>query len=125
MYLRLRPLWDKVVPRLLACGPDEDEDGYYFATRLIPNSRHLNLDTDRHLLPLLKQALQAVHSVGVVHGDLRCNHILVEEDGALNGGGGTGLRVWLIDFGRADVGASQLQKIDEMRELSLLLGLMS
>ena len=108
------------MPRLLACGPDDDEDGYLLATRLVPNSRHLNPDTDRHLLPQLQQALQAVHSVGVAHGDLRDHNILVEE-GAL-GGGDTGQRVWLIDFGKAVVGASQEQKIDEMREVSLLLG---
>lgn len=119
MYIRLRPLWDVVVHRLLACGPDDAEDGYLLATRLLTNSRHLNRDTDGHLLPQLQLALQAVHNLGVLHGDLRNQNILVEEGDPPLGGGRQ--KVWLIDFGNSSVNATQVEKDGEMSELSLLL----
>lgn len=114
-YVCMQPLWDVVVPSLLACGPDGEEEGYMLATRLVPRSRHLDPETDSHLLPQLQQALQAVHNLDVVHGDLRLQNILVEE------GTGGEQRVWLIDFGHAERNGTQKQKDSEMRELLLLL----
>lgn len=134
VYLRLRPLWDVVMPRLLACGPDVDKEGQLLATRLIPNSRHIDPKNDRHLLPQLRSALRAVHALGVVHGDLREANILVEEGqgGAESGEGSSSLssceeppppprqRVWLIDFGLSELDATESHKDGELYDLSLL-----
>jgi tRNA A-37 threonylcarbamoyl transferase component Bud32 len=117
VYIRLKPLWDVTVPRLMACGPDGEEHGYLLATRLVPNSRHFDPATDEHLIPQLWQALRAVHDRGVVHDDLRWPNILVQE-----GVEGQQQAVWLIDFGHAKMDGTQQEKDDEMHDLSLMLG---
>ena len=132
-YLQLQPLWDGVVPRLVAFGLDRKEDSYVLATRLVSNCRHLSPHTDGHLYPRLRLALEAVHGCGVIHGDLREANILVEEprtddSGCCAGEQGSKMeadqqaaRVWLIDFGQAERGATRQQMDDEMRELAYLM----
>lgn len=62
------------------------------------------------------KAFDAIHSHGVVHGDVRCDNILVDEDGK---------SVWIIDFEFAKVveeGSDKkdgriTQEIEEVKEL--------
>lgn len=117
-YVRLKPLWDVTVPRLIACGLDGKEEGFLLATRLIANSRHMDPKADAHLLPQLQSSLKAVHEAGVVHGDLRPSNIIVEELHGLDAG--REQRVWIIDFGHAELDATRKLKDDEMQGLMTL-----
>ena len=90
VYIKMQHLWGNVVPRLMACGLDGEGNGYLLVTRLIANSRHINPQSDGHLVPQAMQALEAVHDVGICHGDLRLENILVgEEEGICDKDGGT------------------------------------
>ena len=123
VYIKLRHLWDTVVPRLMACGLDGEDKGYLLATRLVASSRHFDPRSDGHLLPEVQQALQAVHDAGVVHGgDLRLDNILVEvHEGICGEAEGRRKRVWLIDFGLAEVDVTEQQRKEEMHDLLRLL----
>jgi serine/threonine protein kinase len=49
------------------------------------------------------QAFDTIHSQGVVHGDIRCDNILVDDDGK---------SVWIVDFEFAEILAEGSDEMD-------------
>jgi tRNA A-37 threonylcarbamoyl transferase component Bud32 len=112
--LALQPLWGRWVPELLAAGTCHDGEACVLATRRIHSCRQLEPSRDMHLQPQVEEALAAVQALGLAHGDVRRQNVLVEE---LQG---AGQRVWLIDWGFAAVDATPEE---QQRDWAALRGL--
>lgn len=98
------------------CGTSYDRRYFLLVTSLI-KGRTLD-ETDSHLLPQAKTALQYVHSKGLCHGDVRLPNFMVTKDKD-----GREIVV-VLDFGRSfycsqgpDGRSLQLQEIEELSQL--------
>jgi predicted Ser/Thr protein kinase len=127
---RLQPLQGLYVPALWAHGYVGSEDSYFMAMTLVHGTPLSKLSKP---LPEAVQAaalhtLRHVHSLGVLHGDLRLGHLLLAgPSGAAPAGdaigGGASVRVFLIDFDQASLDAPKEQLQAEEAELQELLSL--
>lgn len=92
-------------------------DGHYYATSAYLGEGYQTLDDFRdassqvklNLLQSLSECLQALHAVGIVHADLKPEHIVVEKKSDV-------LRVRLIDF---DSGFAEVAPPEASRELEI------
>ena len=104
MYCALRPLWGDKVPALLA-------------TARVGNAHAAEVDLSRAdhraLLPAATRARAAIHTLGVLHGDLRADNILVAPPTAASGSP----TVQFVDFGYARCGSSLADRQQEMGSL--------
>lgn len=112
VLLTLQPLWGTYIPPLVALGAAFGQDDYILATQYV-RGRQLRPADDAHLLPQLQEALQAVHGLGILHGDIRRQNILVSVESGRQ-------RVWLIDFGYAKQQASESEFNIEMEQLAFV-----
>jgi len=92
VYVHLKSLWGKYIPSLRVSTPLE----FFHALIIeyvdgVPLSRaNINAKVEAAVL----EAFNAIHSLGVIHGDVRNENILVAEGGS---------RVWIIDFERSSI----------------------
>jgi predicted Ser/Thr protein kinase len=119
----LQPLQGACVPQLWAHAYLGGASAYFMAMQLL---RGPALDQLPRPLPpgvqaAALEALQRVHSLRVLHGDLQLRHLLLAApaEGAAAGGGPP--RVFLIDFDRARLDAPQGALAAEERRLLQLL----
>ena len=112
-YIRLVRLWSKHVPRLRYWGTTCDGSVLVLATELLTGAplaqqRSISQEAVEDALA----ALSAVHSTGMLHGDIRADNLML-----LHNGGRPCAR--LIDFGFAqDAGAGQMrQEMKKFRQL--------
>lgn len=111
IYDRLSTLQGKVIPTLLAFGYWDYRAVYLIATSVVQGEPPT---TAMHAaLPAAEQALKAIHALGVAHGDIRPDNILVEQQGVDEP------KVWFLDFGRSHV-AGAGECLDEIAELHAL-----
>ena len=117
VYCALRPLWGDKVPALLAAGYGRDRCCYLLATARVGNAPAAEVDLSRAdhraLLPAATRALAAIHTLGVLHGDLRADNILVAPPTAASGSP----TVQFVDFGYARCGSSLADRQQEMDSL--------
>lgn len=111
VLLSLKPEWGKWVAPLLAAGTGKDGHSCVLAVERMQGCSHLDPSRDSDTLPDLQQALQAVHSHGVAHTDLRPENILVQKLAACS------KKVWLIDWGFAALHATQEQQDADWKAL--------
>ena len=112
-YIRLVPFWSKHVPRLLYWGTTCDGSVVVLATELLTGvllTQHGRMSQEA--LEDALAALSAVHSAGMLHGDIRAENVMLLHNGAHP-------CVQLIDFGFAqDAGAGQMcQEIKDFKQL--------
>ncbi len=92
--------WGRHWPALLAAGLCKGSEAYVIATEFI-DGRPLDPAVDAQLLLAAQEALDALHSLGIAHSDLRpANWIVQQPQGGEQ-------RLWLLDFSHSRVGASQ------------------
>mmetsp|Transcript_28447 Transcript_28447/g.62593 ORF Transcript_28447/g.62593 Transcript_28447/m.62593 type:complete len:543 (+) Transcript_28447:317-1945(+) len=107
---RLKSLQDVYVPALHGCGFWQDGLVYVLAMSVI-RGEHPGAAGKQgaaaHLLAPAEQALKAIHALGVAHGDIRAENILVGEEG----------KVWFIDFGLSRVDPSAEECEEELQQL--------
>ena len=110
VYLRLRPLWGEVVPRLFWYGACQQTSREILAIEYLPGEP-LNVATadDKVKVATIK-ALNRIHELGVLHGDLRESNILV-----------VGSKPFFIDFGFSILDGSEVNRAQEMAALRRLL----
>ncbi|KAK9917783.1 hypothetical protein WJX75_008175 [Coccomyxa subellipsoidea] len=117
VYCALRPLWGDKVPALLAAGYGRDRCCYLLATARVGNAPAAEVDLSRAdhraLLPAATRALAAIHTLGVLHGDLRADNMLVAPPTAASGSP----TVQFVDFGYARCGSSLADRQQEMESL--------
>lgn len=97
-------LWGIEVPRLLTYGP------YYslkYAIVLSEIKGRTLQKTDTSLLSVAESALQSVHRVGYLHGDVRLENLLVHEQS----------KVFIIDFGLSSKSADAKAFLRELKQL--------
>ena len=117
VYQRLLQLQGGCVPRVLGCGLIASYDEYFLALELLRGTQLARLPQplDPGACEGALAALAQVHALGVLHGDVRLNHFI-----AVPAGSGC-LRVVLLDFDRAHLGASSADMGKERAELRRLL----
>eukprot|EP00878_Enallax_costatus_P033241 GHUV01036646.1.p1 GENE.GHUV01036646.1~~GHUV01036646.1.p1 ORF type:complete len:206 (-),score=63.85 GHUV01036646.1:323-940(-) len=108
----VQSLWGQYVPALAALGPTGRRDAFVLATEYI-RGRHLGSGTEEPLKQQLQAALEAVHQLEVLHGDLRSQNVVVSGEGEQQ-------HVWLIDFGHSKQHATQVERQEEMQQLDEL-----
>jgi len=87
VYHRLQSLWGLCIPTLHAFGPLEFS--HSLVIDYIDNASHVSsANLTVKIQQKIVQAFDRIHSLGVLHGDLRPENILVGPDGD----------VWIIDF---------------------------
>lgn len=101
-----------VVPRLVYGGRGVGDRGYILATELIHGEALSDDNASPELCQAALTALRTVHSMGVVHGDLKRSNLLVE-----------GNKVWLIDFSHASAASDADSTIMMEEEEKLMLDL--
>ncbi|KIY95639.1 hypothetical protein MNEG_12322 [Monoraphidium neglectum] len=80
VYEHLAALQGTVIPVLLGCGFWRDEGIFLVATSIV-EGEHPSSDTAA-AYPAAEKALRMIHVMGVVHGDIREDNILVSRQGA-------------------------------------------
>ena len=117
VYCALRPLWGDKVPALLAAGYGRDRCCYLLATARVGVAHAAEVDLSRAehraLLPAATSALAAIHALGVLHGDMRADNILVAPPTAASGPPS----VQFVDFGYACYNSSLADRQREMDDL--------
>ena len=113
-YIRLVRLWSEHVPRLRYWGTTCDGSVLVLATELLPGAslaQHRSISQEA--VEDAMAALSAVHSAGMLHGDMRADNVMLLQHGVRP-------CVRLIDFGFAqDAGADQVRQ--EMKKFKQLL----
>lgn len=103
IYHMLQDLWGKYIPKLVAHGTTADRDVVFLATELVYGSKF----SDADITPALAtEARAALHSYGILHGDLHFGNILVIGEG-----------VRFLDFGFSKRDSSRSECEAEMIEL--------
>ncbi|KAK9916980.1 hypothetical protein WJX75_009469 [Coccomyxa subellipsoidea] len=113
-YERLQPLQAMVVPRLLAHGYTLGGDAYFVATEFIEgNPWDWHSAAHRALDDEVLSALDEIHKLGVLHGDLHEGNILVTPE----------CKVVVLDFNGAHLEAPANELTAEQDHVALLLAM--
>lgn len=124
-YLKLRKLWGTYVPRMLSHGTTCNGQMVFLATELLPGKSLDDVpkgECSPEVSRKAKEALQAVHSAGLLHRDVDSrNFIVVDRGGASKEGGDACPDVFIFDFGFSQPVRSQEECVKEMRQLERFL----
>ncbi|KAG9062573.1 hypothetical protein KI688_005488 [Linnemannia hyalina] len=113
VYQYLEELQGSVIPRLEIAGVSNSLEAV-----LVTDFRGHDIsqgrleDSDKETI---RKALSAIHRLGVLHGDIRPQNILVERDGSIK-------RFVLIDFGRCEFTTNRKKLQQEADSLNSVLG---
>jgi predicted Ser/Thr protein kinase len=122
VYQQLEKLQGSCVPRVLGHGLIACYDQYFLALELLPGKSLARLP--QPLEPAVQDgavaALQQVHALGVMHGDVRLENFVAVPLGTQ---GEHRWRVVVLDFDRAYLGAGVEALREERAQLRRLLGL--
>jgi serine/threonine protein kinase len=123
VYLRMQQLQGSCVPRLFGHGYANTTSCYFLAMTLAQGTPLDQLP--QPLAPEVRAAamrtLQQVHSLGVLHGDIRLDHLLLQQQDDESAAAEGRPLVILIDFGRASIDAPTEALLEEQQELQQLL----
>ncbi|CAM6089808.1 unnamed protein product [Calypogeia fissa] len=111
IYLSLRELWGSSVPRLIDYGLTVRGTLVFLAIEYLEGLTLEPAILSEEIAMAVFQALMAIHSCGVLHGDLHEGNILV----LLNGD------VRIIDFGFAEYSSSSARQDRELHQLKNIL----
>lgn len=92
VYLHLKDLQGKSIPRLLYYGQNDDK--IYLITQKVGKSLHYRGNL-KNILEYIKKSIDILHSFNVYHGDLEPRNLLL-----------SGKKIYIIDFEHSIIGAS-------------------
>jgi len=107
-YGLLSALQGDVIPVLEGCGFWKDENVFFVATSLVDGDHPGS--SSRAGLPAAEEALRKIHALGLLHGDIKEENILLRNnDGAW--------KVWYLDLGLSRLSSSADDFAEEVAEL--------
>jgi serine/threonine protein kinase len=112
-YEALSSLQGTLLPRKLSFGMMSGWEALVLTLSRVPG-RELDLERDSALFSQVRQGLQEIHSLGVLHGDVRCANILVAPCANPQ-------HVVFIDLGRCRMNAGEAALAKEMEHLNEML----
>ncbi|KAF9901145.1 hypothetical protein EC991_006460 [Linnemannia zychae] len=113
VYQHLEALQGSVIPKLIAAGISNGLEAVLVTDFRGRDISHEHLeDSDKEKI---RKALSSIHRLGVLHGDIRPQNILVEHEGAIK-------RFVFIDFGRSEFTTNKKMLQQEADILSSELG---